>query len=108
MGYAKESPTGTGYDITAEIRMPDEEITKPLGKVAEQARQEVSVPIPTREDLDRIKAGKSFRGLSDEDAEQAAKAIWEFDHTPMPPLPPEAQAALDRLTKGLKGGIDPK
>ena len=40
--FAKESPTGTGYDITAEIRMPDDEPTKPLGDVAEQARLEVS------------------------------------------------------------------
>ena len=102
--YAKESPTGTGYDITAEIRMPDEEITKPLGKVAEQARQEVSQYAPTREDLDRIKQGKSYRGMSDEEAERVARLEWEFDHEPQPPLSPEAQAALDRLTKGLSAG----
>lgn len=42
MGYAKESPTGIGYDITAEIRMSEDEPTKPLGDVAEQARREVS------------------------------------------------------------------
>lgn len=40
--FAKESPSGAGYDITAEIRLPEEEITKPLGHVAEQARLEVS------------------------------------------------------------------
>lgn len=45
--YAKETPEGVGYDITAAIRMPDdgrneaEEITKPLGQSAEQARAEV-------------------------------------------------------------------
>jgi len=38
--FAKESPDGTGYDITAEIRLPEEEITKPLGDVAARARQE--------------------------------------------------------------------
>jgi hypothetical protein len=55
--YAKESPTGQGYDITAQFVMPDEgrkkeeEITKPLGKVAEQARDDVS-----RRDTDSPKA----------------------------------------------------
>lgn len=41
--YAKTSETGAGYDITAQFVMPrkEEEITKPLGKVAEQARREV-------------------------------------------------------------------
>lgn len=42
MQYAKAAPDGTGYDITAEIRTPDEEITKPLGGLAAQARAEVS------------------------------------------------------------------
>lgn len=43
--YAKTSETGAGYDITAQFVMPDEkrkteeEITKPLGRVAEQARR---------------------------------------------------------------------
>ena len=106
--FAKESPTGAGYDITAEITLPEEEITKPLGDVAEQARREVSQYAPTREDLDRIKQGKSYRGLSDEDAERAARLEWEFDHTPQPPLPPEAQAKLDSLMKRVSGGSAPK
>lgn len=107
----REPVKGVDYDLTGEIVMPTDnskEITKPLGKVAEQARQEVSEEGPTQGEIDLIKQGKSYRGLPDEEAERVARLEWEFDHTPMPPLSPEEQAALASLMKRMRGDSDPK